>query len=214
MSLGARSAKPVGVVLAGGRSSRMGCEKSLLDLAGKPLLRHAIERLEGGVSALVLSANGDPSRFATYDLPVVPDQIEGFKGPLAGVHAGMLWTAAHFPDVLHIVTIASDTPFFPRDLIKALGNALDGEAGMTAIASSNGRLHPAFGLWPVRHAKALEVFLRAGNHRMHDWIEQHDYKAVSFPNEFRAGFSLDPFFNINQEEDLKKAQKWGETENN
>src|SRR5690606_18373365 len=107
----------VGTILAGGQSRRMGGgDKCLLDLAGKPLLAHVIERLEPQVSGLVLNANGESSRFDAFGMQVIPDGIEGFAGPLAGVLAGMTWAAVNDPAARWVVTAASDTPFFPTDL--------------------------------------------------------------------------------------------------
>jgi molybdopterin-guanine dinucleotide biosynthesis protein A len=115
----------VGVLLAGGRSSRMGGgDKCLLRLSGRPLLAHAIERLRPQVETLVLNANGDPSRFASFGLRVVADSGEDFAGPLAGVLAGMEWAKAHQPDARCIVTAATDTPFFPAELVARLRQAV------------------------------------------------------------------------------------------
>ena len=82
----------IGIVLAGGRSSRMGGgDKALLQLGGRTLLAHVIERLSQQVDEIVLNANGDPARFASFGLPIAPDAIGGHAGPLAGVHAGIAW---------------------------------------------------------------------------------------------------------------------------
>ena len=110
----------VGVLLAGGRASRMGGgDKCLLPLAGRPLLAHAIERMAPQVGALVLSANGDPARFGEFGLPVVADTFPGFQGPLAGLLAGMRWAEAR--GATSVATAPADTPFFPRDHVGAAG---------------------------------------------------------------------------------------------
>jgi molybdopterin-guanine dinucleotide biosynthesis protein A len=103
--------QPLGVILAGGQATRMGGgDKGLLHLGGTPLLTRVIERLEPQVADLALNANGDPARFADFGLPVLPDSIDGFAGPLAGVLAGLDWAAAQGGET--IVTAAADTPFF------------------------------------------------------------------------------------------------------
>jgi molybdopterin-guanine dinucleotide biosynthesis protein A len=113
----------IGVLLAGGQARRMGGgDKCLVELGGKPLLAHAIERLRPQVDILLLNANGDPARFASFGLKVIADSVEGFAGPLAGILAGMEWAQAHQPgarfiDASVIVTVATDTPFFPLDLV-------------------------------------------------------------------------------------------------
>lgn len=105
-----------GIVLAGGQARRMGgADKPLLLLKGRPLIAHVIARLG---NARAISANGDPDRFAPFGLPVLPDDIPGFAGPLAGILTGMDWAAAR--GFTHIATAAADTPFFPPDLIAQL----------------------------------------------------------------------------------------------
>jgi len=104
----------IGVVLAGGRSSRMGGgDKCLQMLGDSPLLAHVIARLKPQVSDIVISANGDPARFAPFGLPVVADTLAEFAGPLAGVEAALAWVAANRPGVSWAVTVPGDTPFFP-----------------------------------------------------------------------------------------------------
>jgi len=110
-----------GVLLAGGKSQRMGGgDKCLRPLGGRPLLAHVIERVRPQLRDLVLNANGDPARFASFGLPVAPDTIPDFAGPLAGVLAGMDWAAANAPDCPWIVTIPADSPFLPGDLVARL----------------------------------------------------------------------------------------------
>ena len=138
----------LGVLLAGGAARRMGGgDKCLLLLGGRPLLAHAIDRLTPQVDAMVLSANGDPDRFAAFGLPVVADPIPGSAGPLAGILGAMLWARRHRPDVRQIVSVATDTPFFPDDLVARLSAAAGKDA--IAIARSGGRDHRVFGVFPV-----------------------------------------------------------------
>ncbi len=104
--------KLLGVILAGGQASRMGGgDKSLLPLAGRRVIDHVLERLRQQVSVIALNANGDPSRFSEFKLPVVADSVSEFPGPLAGVLAGLDWAAEQKCD--YILTVAADTPFFP-----------------------------------------------------------------------------------------------------
>ncbi|MCP4384006.1 MAG: NTP transferase domain-containing protein, partial [Hyphomicrobiales bacterium] len=95
-------------------------DKCMLALGGRPLIAVAIERLKPQVAALVISANGHPHRFDRFALPVVPDGATGHLGPLAGILAGMRWTEEHVPGSDRIVTVATDTPFFPMDLVTRL----------------------------------------------------------------------------------------------
>ena len=119
--------EPLGVILAGGQATRMGGgDKGLLQLGGQSVLGHVIERLTPQVDRVALNANGDAARFAGLKLPVLPDSIDGFAGPLAGVLAGLDWAAEQGADT--IVTAAADTPFFPCDLVPQLLLASEGMA--------------------------------------------------------------------------------------
>jgi molybdopterin-guanine dinucleotide biosynthesis protein A len=195
----------VGVILAGGRSSRMGGgDKCLIDLAGRPLLAHAIERLQPQVARLVLNANGDPSRFDAFGLPVAADFEPGEKGPLAGILAGMEWARSHVPGARFIATVAADTPLFPRGVVARLRQSLDGRYRIS-IAHSGGRDHPVFGLFPLSLASDLAVFLKQSPRlAAMSWIDRHSWTATEF--EPAAPGAFDPFFNINTAGDLKAMQ--------
>jgi molybdopterin-guanine dinucleotide biosynthesis protein A len=195
----------VGVILAGGRSSRMGGgDKCLFELAGRPLLAHTIERLQPQVARLVLNANGDPSRFAAFGLPVVPDRDSTYKGPLAGILAGMDWARAHAPEIGFIATAAADAPLFPRDLVERLGQALAAKSRI-AIVRSGGRDHPVFGLFPLELAEDLARFLEESpTLAAMAWIDRHSWTAVDFRPDGPG--ALDPFLNINTPEELEAMQ--------
>ncbi len=134
-----------------------GTEKSLLRVGGKAQISWVSDCLTSQVESLALNANGDPFRFSFLKLPVLADVVEGFVGPLAGVLTGMRW-AASLDQTTHIITAAADTPFIPRDLVNKLKASIDDDEHI-AMASSNGRIHPVFGLWPISLADALENFL-------------------------------------------------------
>src|SRR4030042_6692446 len=139
----------VGGLLAGGRSSRMGGgDKCLRLLGGKPILAHIIERLTPQVSDIVINANGEASLFARFGLPVIADSGAGFAGPLAGIHAGLEWIKANRPGVRYVVTVATDTPFFPRDLVQRF-LAEQAQRPSLVVARSAEGAHPVIGLWPV-----------------------------------------------------------------
>ena len=195
--------KRLGVILAGGQARRLGGgDKALTELAGKPLLAHAIERLAPQVSDIVINANGDPARFDSFRRPVVADSVEGFAGPLAGVLAGMDWAAANAPEYEWIVTCATDAPFFPEDLVARLVAAV-AEGADIACAETNGRTHPVFGLWPVRLREELRHALVVEDIRKVDrWTARYALAEVSFPAEV-----VDPFFNINRPEDIREAER-------
>ena len=196
-----------GLVLAGGRSTRMGGDdKALLSLAGRRLVDHVASRLAPHVGRLAISANGDPDRFGLPGVAVLPDTIPGGLGPLAGVLAGLEW-AATLPGVTGLVSVATDTPFLPGDLAERLAAARSGP-GSLVVAESGGRIHPVDALWPVAAAADLRRFLEAGEtYRAMRFIEQAGYTSVSFGPVALPGGTVDPFFNVNTREDLATAAR-------
>ena len=194
-----------GVLLAGGLSRRMGGgDKCLLKLGGRTLLERVIERARPQVSALVLNANGDPARFASYGLPVTADAVKGFAGPLAGVLTGLEWAARNAPGCRWVASFATDAPFLPTDMVQRMVDALAAERAEMACAASGGRAHPVFGLWPVSLADALRRALVAEEVRKVDvWTARYRLIEVEFPAE-----PIDPFFNANRPEDLKAAERF------
>lgn len=192
-----------GVLLAGGQSQRMGGgDKTLRMLAGKPILAHVIERAKPQVDALVLNANGDPQRFASFGLPVIADDIEGFAGPLAGVLAGLDWAAKHLPDAELVASFATDAPFLPRDLVRQLAVALEEGGFDLACAQSNGQSHPVFGLWQVGLRDDLRAALKSGLRKVDQWTARYKLVEVEFLAE-----PVDPFFNANRPDDLAEAER-------
>ncbi|NJO23541.1 MAG: molybdenum cofactor guanylyltransferase MobA [Sphingomonadales bacterium] len=203
MANGLDPAAITGVVLAGGQSRRMGGgDKGLLELAGKSMLGHVIDRLSPQVGRMVINANGDPQRFARLGLPVVADTVAGFAGPLAGVLAGMRWSAAHTPAARWIVTAAGDAPMLPLDLVLRLTAAVESRANAIALARSAGELHPVIGLWPVEFADDLEHALEGGVRKVLHWTERHGTVGVDFPMVRIGGIEVDPFFNANTPQEL------------
>jgi molybdopterin-guanine dinucleotide biosynthesis protein A len=195
----------VGVILAGGRSSRMGGgDKCLLPLAGQPVLASVIARLKPQVCDLIINANGDASRFADFGLPVIADTVGGLAGPLAGVHAGLEWVKANAPDVGYIVTVASDTPFFPSDLVHRFLAELADHPTLLVATSQEG-MHPVVGLWPIAMAPQLEDSLAQGIRKVGAWTKQHGAREVFFAPVKVGGRHVDPFFNINRPEELAEA---------
>jgi len=191
----------VGVLLAGGQSRRMGGgDKCLKLLGGRAILDRVIGRLGPQVGPLVLNANGDPRRFAATGLAVVPDSVEGFAGPLAGVLAGLDWAAAQAPASRWIVTAATDVPFLPRDLVLRLLAAIETGADL-ACAASDGRSHPVIGLWPVALRDDLRRALGEGVRKVDLWTARFRVATADF-----ASDPVDPFLNVNTPEDLAEAE--------
>ena len=158
--------KPPSIILAGGLARRMGGgDKPLLKIDGSPMLDHVIGRLKPQVSKIALNINGDPSRFSNYNIPTLSDTIPGFLGPLAGILSGLRW--AQKSDENCIISVAADTPFFPRDLVEKLVTAtadMEDPLALAVTRDEKGKVlrHPTFGIWPVSLADHLEESLLQG----------------------------------------------------
>jgi len=195
-----------GIVLAGGTSSRMGgTDRALMQLAGRPMLAHVIARLSPQISSLIISANGDLSRFASFGLPVVPDGLGEHAGPLAGLLAGLEWYAEHRPHICCVVTVPVDTPFLPANLVERL-LAAKASPFHPIIARSESGVHPVVGLWPVAIAPNLRDALNQGVRKVGAWTEHQSAIEVPFPQAEISGKVVDPFFNINRPEELATAE--------
>ncbi len=199
-----------GVLMAGGQSRRMGGgDKCLRSLAGKPILAYVITRVRPQVSPLLLNANGDPTRFAGFGLPVVADVVGDFAGPLAGVLTGLEWAAAQAPESTWLASFATDAPFLPADLVARMADAVAAQGADMACAASNGRDHPVFGLWPLGLAGDLRrAMVEEGLRKVDLWTARYNLVSVDFPLVETPAGALDPFFNTNRPEDLEAAERF------
>lgn len=199
-----RATKIPGVLLAGGLARRMGGgDKPMRQIAGRTILDRVIARLKPQCDGLIINANGDPARFASFGLPVVPDGVADFPGPLAGILAALDWMAANRPDVSLVLSAAADCPFLPRDLVTRLHQSLTAENAQLAVAASGGQSHPVIGLWSValraelRHALVVEDIRKIDR-----WTARYRLATVTWQTE-----PLDPFFNANTVEDIAEAER-------
>ncbi len=192
----------VGVILAGGLARRLGGgDKALRMVGGQTVLARLIGRMTPQVTRLILNANEDAARFAEYGLPVVGDDLPDRPGPLAGVLAGLDWAAQSVPDVRWVVTVPSDAPFLPQDLVARLHAARGGAT--LACAASGGRTHPVVTLWPVALRHDLRrALVREDLHKVGAYVGRNDPAVVEWPVE-----GVDPFFNVNTQDDLTEADK-------
>ncbi len=193
----------IGLVLAGGLSRRMGgADKVFASLGGRPLLAWTIEAARAQCDALLLSGDGDSARFAAFGLPVIADAVPGHAGPLAGILAGLDHVADHFPRARYLLSLPADCPFLPPDLGERLRAAVDAGASL-ACAASSGRRHPVVALWPIALRMALRRALTQRDERgVGQFQASRGAAAVEWPNQ-----PYDPFFNINQPEDLEAARR-------
>ncbi len=192
------------MLLAGGLARRMGGgDKPMRQIAGRSILDRVIARLAPQCDGLIINANGDPARFASFGLPVVADDVADFPGPLAGILAALDWAAANRPDVSLVLSAAADCPFLPRDLIARLHQALVAENAQLAVAASDGQSHPVIGLWSVALRDELRHSLVVEDVRKIDrWTSRYRLATVTWPTA-----PLDPFFNANTVEDIAEADR-------
>jgi molybdopterin-guanine dinucleotide biosynthesis protein A len=194
----------LGLVLAGGLARRMGGgDKPRTMIGGQTILARVIERLKPQCTRLILNANGDPARFADTKLPVIPDNVPDFAGPLAGVLAGLDWAAANAPGIEYIASVPGDCPFLPRDLVLRLHEVRLAENKPLACARSGEWRHPVVALWRVSLRDDLRrALVEEGLRKIEIWTTRHGIALADWPTE-----PVDPFFNVNTPEDAAAAER-------
>ena len=195
----------LGVILAGGQAQRMGgIDKGRLKIGDASILEIIIKCLNFQLDKIVLNANGDLTRFSDLEIDVIPDTIKGYVGPLAGILSGLRFAEQN--GFSSILTVASDTPFFPVDLLSKLSNVSPQQSALISIAATKQKdkliRHPTFGLWSVSLADDLEKNIYSGVRKIVLWADKHSAKTVLFPSS-----EYDPFFNINTQGDLEEAKR-------
>jgi molybdenum cofactor guanylyltransferase len=193
----------LGLILAGGLARRMGGgDKVRIRIGGTSILERVIGRLAGQCSRIIINANGDPARFADTGLAVVADSVPDFAGPLAGILAGLDWTAANAPDCELIASVSGDCPFLPKNLLTRLHEARRAADTPLACARSGEWRHPVVGLWPISLRDDLRhALLHEGLHKIELWTERHGVAIADWPDA-----PIDPFFNVNTPEDAARAE--------
>ena len=195
------------VILTGGRSSRMGGGiKSLKKFNNKSIFDRVFENLQTQVNKVIINSNDSENLFVKYNVEVIKDSLEGYLGPLAGLHATLEWLNRNAPYINWLVTVPGDTPFIPINLVKKLLDKVKNSNHKIVLAQSNGKTHPIIGIWHSNLFESLKNSLNSGNRKIMDWASQHSLEYVEFTNS-----KYDPFFNINCIEDLIEAK---EIENN
>ena len=194
--------KLAGVVLAGGRATRMGGgDKPLLEIGGRTILARVLERIARPDMPIVLNANEDPARFAAFGLPVVADAMADYPGPLAGILAGLDWAAGNTGADL-LLSVPGDCPFIPHDLAERLIEARDKAGTPFACAASGGWTHPVIGLWPLAMREDLRQALASGERKIDRFTGRFGCAAAEWPI-----VDCDPFFNVNTPEELAEAER-------
>jgi molybdopterin-guanine dinucleotide biosynthesis protein A len=194
----------LGLVLAGGLARRMGGgDKIMLRIGGATILERVLGRMRPQCARLILNANGDPARFTATGLPVVPDSVPDFAGPLAGILAGLDWVAEHAPEIEWIASVPGDCPFLPRDLVFRLHAARLAANTPLACARSGDWRHPVVGLWSVALREDLRrALVEESLRKIEIWTARHGVAIAEWPDK-----PVDPFFNVNRPEDAAAAER-------
>ena len=193
------SSNVTGLILAGGRGSRMGgVDKGLQLFRGAPMALHAIMRLSPQVGPLIINANQNIGAYEGFGYPVWPDQLGGFEGPLAGLQTGL----SHC-DTDYLVTAPCDSPFLPTDLVARLAAALSADDAELAVAvtEEDGRrqTHPVFCLMQADVLPSLTAFLQEGERKIEKWYRSLRFVEVVFDD--ATGFR-----NINTVDELRRFE--------
>lgn len=192
----------LGLILAGGLARRMGGgDKARIRIGDATILQRVLDCLAPQCRGIIINANGDRARFADSGLPVVADSVPDFAGPLAGILAGLDWTATHAPDIVWLLSVPGDCPFLPGDLAPRLHQARTAAATPLACARSGEWRHPVVGLWPVALRDDLRrALVDEGLHKIEDWTARHGIAIAEWPDT-----PIDPFFNVNTPDDVARA---------
>ena len=188
-------------ILAGGQSKRFGGGfKTFTKISGTTILNQIIKTLSNFSNDIIINAN-NLYEFKNLNYPIVKDKFDGFLGPLAGIHASILWTKENNLKKEWVFTVPSDTPFLPSDLLDKFLSSYSLGTNIL-IARSNQRYHPVIAMWHVSLLKSLENELKSKNSKIMLWVKKHKYKFVNFDINQENNF-----FNINTQEDLTNAKK-------
>ena len=189
--------KITGLILAGGRGSRMGSvDKGLQAFRGRPMIAHVLERFAPQVDEILINANRSLDEYAAFGHRVVPDAIDGFAGPLAGLHIGM----AHATHPL-VATVPCDSPFLQADLIARLSTAMQQHGADLAVAKTFDQPHPVFCLTRASLAPHIQAYQASGQRQNDKCYATHKVVEVPFDDQEAA------FSNINTVEELKSLEQ-------
>ena len=184
-------------ILAGGQATRMqGEDKGLLTLSGKLLLEHVLERLTPQVNAIYITVNRQPQDYQAFGWPVIGDHLEGFLGPLAGIHAAMLVCECEW-----LLTVPVDSPFIPEDLLQRLSQAVVTNHRPLAVVHDGKGLQPTFCLLHTSLSESLQHYLQQGGRKTGEWLRQQQPALADYSD------NPDAFININTPEDLAQAEQ-------
>ena len=187
--------KITGVILAGGKATRMGGQdKGLVEISGCPMIVHVIHALQPQVSKILINANRNKNEYGRFGYPVIADDLDGFQGPLAGMAAAMNHTSAEF-----IFTCPCDGPMLPGNIVERLHSELSSQNAEVCVAHDGRRMQSVYALISCRLQESLRTYLAGGGRKIDSWYEMHALAQADFRD------TKDCFLNVNQHSDLEEV---------
>ena len=192
----------LGIILAGGKSSRFGEDKSTAKLGNKTLLDHTVNKIENEFNEILVISNNKEFNFKNNKIHVVEDCIEGQLGPLVGILTAMKWVKKNKKNYKWIASFPCDTPFFDMKFISELKIKIKETSKKLIFLNSDKKRHNIFGLWSVDLIETLEEDIKNGLRKVEIWADKIGYENININTK-----EFDMFLNINTKEDLKKAKE-------
>ncbi len=192
----------LGIILAGGKSSRFGEDKSTTKLGNKTLLDHTVNKIENEFNEILVISNNKEFNFKNNKIHVVEDCIEGQLGPLVGILTAMKWVRKNNKNYKWIASFPCDTPFFDIKLISELKTKVKETSKKLIFLNSNKKRHNIFGLWSLDLIEILEEDIKNGLRKVELWADKIGCENININEE-----KFDRFLNINTKKDLEKAKE-------
>ena len=192
----------LGIILAGGKSSRFGKDKSTAKLGNKTLLDHTVNKIENEFNEILVISNNKEFNFKNNKIHVVEDCIEGQLGPLVGILTAMKWVKKNNKNYKWIASFPCDTPFFDMKFVSELKIKIKETSKKLIFLNSDKKRHNIFGLWSVDLIETLEEDIKNGLRKVEIWADKIGYENININTK-----EFDMFLNINTKEDLKKAKE-------
>ena len=192
----------LGIILAGGKSSRFGEDKSTAKLGNKTLLDHTVSKIENEFNEILVISNNKDFNFKNNKIHILGDCIEGQLGPLVGILTAMKWVTKNKKKYKWIASFPCDTPFFDIKLISELKIKVKETSKKLIFLNSNKKRHNIFGLWSMDLIEILEKDIKNSFRKVELWADKVGYENININEE-----KFDRFLNINTKKDLEKAKE-------
>ncbi len=195
--MGQASNNITGVILAGGKATRMdGHDKGLITLAGRPMIEYVIEAIRPQVSKVLINANRNLDAYESYDLRVIQDATGEYAGPLAGISAGIEAASTEL-----VLTVPCDGPWLPEDLVSRLKQKLEESSAMVCVAHDGNRMQPVFALFRSEILTSIQNYLNAGDRKLQLWLSSQELAVADFSDHPKA------FINVNTPEEKARVEQ-------